>query len=159
MLSLGLSILLDPLSGCCLPSLAIALPLRCNGHFLSILGIGRLEDSKNGLDDKLGVQGGDPILLDSLGADLSRVSLYTGVVDLGDELDLGWLEGVVVRKVKVDGESSSDERCSLGSIDMDIPDHYVVLGGSNLNSGDRSSVQVRQLFIDSSSFPCHFISK
>ena len=132
--SLWLSVLLDPFGSSSLPGVLVALPLLSNCNFLSVLGVGCLEHSKNGLDNELGIQGGHPVLIDSLSTNLAGVSLYARVVNLGDEPDLRGLEGVVVREVKVDGEDSTDERCAFGAINLDVPDHNIVLCGLDHDS-------------------------
>ena len=142
--SLGLGISLHPLSGSSFPSIAVALPLLSDAHFLGVLGIRGLHDSQDGLDHKLSVQGGHPIGVDSLGADLTGVCLYARVVNLGDELDLRGLEGIVVCEVEVDCEFAADERCAFGSIDVDVPNHDVVLSGLDRHTWDRLSRQVTE---------------
>ena len=128
--------MLRPLSRCGFPLVAIALPHLGNGHLLSILGIGGPQHSENGLDHELGVEGGHPVLVDSLRADLSRVRLYARVVDLRHELNLGGLEGIVVRKVQVHGEAAANEGGRVGSLNMDVPDHNICLGGLDFHSWD-----------------------
>lgn len=64
-------------------------------HFLSdfgfqgVVGVGVLEEGDQALDDVLGVEGGDPVGLNSLGADFASVLLDVGVVDSGLEEGLG----------------------------------------------------------------------
>ena len=135
--SLWLSVLLDPLGGGCLPCIVVALPLLSNAHLLSVLCIRRLHDGENSLDDELCVKGGHPVCVNGLSANLTRVCLYARVVDLRNELDLGWLEGIVVCEVQVDGVSSANEGSSLGAIDVNVPNHHVVLSGLNRDTWDR----------------------
>lgn len=98
-MSLRLGVLLDPLGCGGFPLVAVVLPDLGDRHLLGVLGVGRFHDGEDGLDHELGVERGHPILVDSLRANLPSVRLDTWMVDFGDELDLGWLEGVVVREV------------------------------------------------------------
>ena len=107
--------------------IAIVLPHLCNRHLLSVFCIWRLHDSKNGLNDKLSIESRHPVLVDSLRANLTSVRLDTWMVDLRDELDLGRLEWIVVREVEVYCESATDEWCALGALNVNVPDHHIVL--------------------------------
>ena len=111
---------------------------------MGVLGVWGLHHSQDGLDHKLSVQGGHPIGVDSLGADLTSVCLYARVVNLGHELDLRGLEGVVVCEIEVDSEFATNERCAFGSIDVDVPNHDVVLSRLDRHSWDRGSRQVTE---------------
>ena len=117
--------------------IAIVLPHLCNRHLLSVFCIWRLHDSKNGLNDKLSIESRHPVLVDSLRANLTSVRLDTWMVDLRDELDLGRLEWIVVREVEVYCESASDERRALRSLNVDVPDHNIVLSWYNCDAIDR----------------------
>ena len=121
-----------------------ALPHLSDSHLLCILGIRRLQHGEDGLDDELSVQGWHPVLVDRLRADFSRVRLHARVVNLGHELDLRWLEGVVVREVQVDLELASDEGGTLGSVNDDVPDGHVILRGVDSHSCDWGTIQVAQ---------------
>ena len=142
-----MGILGDPLGRGSLPLCFIALPLLGNGDLLSVLSIWCLHERQDGLNDKLGVQGGHPVLIDGLRANLASVRLYTWMVDLGHELDLGWLEGIVVREVKVHCEATSDERSALGAVDVHIPDHHVVFSGLNRGTWDGSFRQITKFLV------------
>ena len=142
-----LSVLGGPLGGGGLPLAVTALPDLSDGHLLRILGIGRLQHSQDGFDHKLSVQGGNPVLVDRLCADFTSVGLHARVVNLGHELDLGWLEGVVVGEVQVHLEVAADEGSSLGSIKHNIPDGNVVLRGVNGHAWDWGTRQVAQFLL------------
>ena len=129
--------MLNPFGSCGLPLVAITLPHLCNCHFLGVLGVWRLHDSEDGLNDKLSIESGDPVLVDSLRANLTSVRLHAWVVNFRDELDLGRLERVVVREIEVYCESAADEWCALGALDMNVPDHHVVLSWLNLDAVNR----------------------
>ena len=129
--------MLNPFGSCGLPLVAITLPHLCNCHFLSVLGVWRLHDSEDGLNDKLSIESGDPVLVDSLRANLTSVRLHAWVVNFRDELDLGRLERVVVREIEVYCESAADEWCALGTLDMNVPDHHVVLSWLNFDAVNR----------------------
>ena len=129
--------MLNPFGSCGLPLVAITLPHLCNCHFLSVLGVWCLHDSEDGLNDKLSIESGDPVLVDSLRANLTSVRLHAWVVNFRDELDLGRLERVVVREIEVYCESAADEWCTLGALDMNVPDHHVVLSWLNLDAVNR----------------------
>ena len=143
--SLRLRVLLRPLSGGGFPRAAIALPHLGNGHLLGILGIGGPQHSQDGLNDELRVQGGHPVLVDSLRADLACVRLYTWMVDLGHKLDLGGLKRIVVREVQVDGEAATNEGGRIRSINVDVPDHHVCFGGLDSHAWDGGTCQVAKL--------------
>ena len=145
--SLRLSILLHPLGSGRLPSVTVALPLLSDGHLLSILRVWCLHHGEDGFNDEFSIQGGNPVLVDSLRADLASVRLHARVVDLGDELDLGWLEGVVVSEVQVDCESATNEGSALRSLNVDVPDHNIILGGLNRHSRDRCTCKVSKFLV------------
>jgi hypothetical protein len=67
----------------------------CDVNFLGILVGGVSESSQHKVDNVAGRLGGDPTSLESLSADTSFLA-YIGVVNLGDKLDLGGLEGEIV---------------------------------------------------------------
>ncbi len=56
--------------------------------FKWVVSVGVSQQGHDTLDDKLGVQSGDPVVLDGLGADLTGVLLYVRVEDLGLEQNL-----------------------------------------------------------------------
>ena len=120
-------VLLNPIGSCGLPLVAITLPHLCDCHFLGVLRVWCLHDSEDSLNDKLSIESGDPVLVDSLRANLASVRLHAWVVDFRDELDLGRLERVVVREVEVYCESAADEWCALGALNVNVPDHHIVL--------------------------------
>ena len=145
--SLRLSILLHPLGSGRLPSVTVALPLLSDGHLLSILRVWCLHHGEDGFNDEFSIQGGNPVLVDSLRADLASVRLHARVVDLGDELDLGWLEGVVVSEVQVDCESSTNEGSALRPLNMDVPDHNIIFGRRDFDSWDGCTREVAKLLV------------
>ena len=138
----GLCILLNPLSGCGFPCATVTLPLLSDAHFLGILCIWGSQYGKNGLNYEFGVQSWHPVRVDSLRADLTGISLYSRMVDFGDELDLGCLERVVVCEVEVDSEATSHKRCGFRSLDVNVPDHDIILGGLNGDSWDWLSCKI-----------------
>ena len=64
------------------------------------------------------------------------------MVDFGDELDLGSLERVVVREVEVHSEATSHKRSGFGSLDVNVPDHDIILSGLNGDSWDWLSCKI-----------------
>ena len=145
--SLWLSILLDPFGCGGLPLVTIVLPDLGDCHLLCVLRIRCLHDREDGLNDEFSVQSGHPILVDSLRANLTRVRLDARVVDFRDELDLGWLEWIVIREVEIDCEFTSDEWCALRSINVDVPDHDIVFRGYDLDTIDRCTCKVAQFLL------------
>ena len=140
-----LSVLLDPFSCSGLPSAPAGLPLLSNRDLLCVLRRWVFHYGQDGLYDELCVESGHPVRVNGLRANLASVRLHTWVVNLRDELDLGWLEWVVVREIQVDCEAASDEGGSLGAVDVYIPDHDIVLGGFDRHTWNRLSCQVAQL--------------
>ncbi len=136
--------MLNPLSGGGLPCATVALPLLSNAHFLGILCIWRPQNCKNGLNYEFSVQSWHPVRVDSLRADLTSVGFYTGMVDFGDEFDLWCLEGVVVCKVEVNSEATSNKRSSFRSLDVNVPDHDIVLSGLDGDSWDWLSSKITE---------------
>ena len=114
---------------------------------MSVLSVGGLHDGQDGLNDKLCIQGGNPVLVDGLRANLAGIGLYAGMVDLRHELDLGGLEGVVVREIEVDGELASNEGSTIGAVNLDVPDSDVVFSGLNDHSWDRCTCQITQFLV------------
>ena len=104
---------------------------------MGVLGIWCFHDGEDGLDHELRIERGHPILVDSLRANLPSVRLDARMVDFGDELDLGRLEGVVVGEVEVYCEFAPDEGSALRSVNVNVPHHHVVLRGYNLDAIDR----------------------
>ena len=146
--SVVLSILLYPLGSGGLPLRPVALHELSDCDLLRVLGCGRLQHSKNGFNDEFRVQSGDPLLLDSLRANLASVCLHAGVVNLCDELDLRRLEGIVVGEVEVDHELAANEGCSLGAVDRDVPDHNIILGGVDRDTINWLPSQIAELLIN-----------
>ena len=130
-------VLLNPIGSCGLPLVAITLPHLCDCHFLGVLRVWCLHDSEDGLNDKLSIESGDPVLVDSLRANLASVRLHAWMVDFRDELDLGGLERVVVREVKVYYESTADKWCALRTLNVNVPDHDIILSWHNIDTTDR----------------------
>ena len=62
------------------------------------------------LNDKIGVKGWHPAVLDGLSANLSIVSLDVGVIDLCNKLHLWAFEGIVVAKIDFHGKLAADVR-------------------------------------------------
>ena len=114
---------------------------------MGILSVGGLEHSQDGLNDKLSIQGGDPVLVDCLRANFASVGLDARVVNLSHELDLGGLERVVVREVQVHRELAADEWSAFRSVDDHVPDCDVVLRWLNRDSSDWCAVQVAKLLV------------
>ena len=139
-----MSVLGGPLGGGGLPLAVVGLPDLSNGNLLGVLGVGGLQHSQDGLDHELSVQGGHPVGINRLRADLAGVRLHTRVVNLRHELDLRGLERVVVREVKVHRELATDERSSLRTVDDHVPDCHVVFSRLNLDASDRGSVEVTE---------------
>ena len=135
--SLRLRVLLNPVGGCSFPLVAITLPHLSDCHLLRVLGVWCLHNSEDGLNDEFSVESGDPVLVDGLSANLTRVRLDAWMVDFCDELDLGRLERVVVREVEVDCKFAADEWCALGAINVNVPDHNVILSRHNRDSCNR----------------------
>ena len=154
--SLRLGILLDPFGCGGLPLVTTVLPDLSDCHLLRVLRIRCLHDGKDGLNDEFSVESGHPILVDSLRANLTCVRLDARVVDFRDELDLGWLEGIVVREVEINCEFTSDEWCALRSINVDIPDHDIVLCGYNLDAIDRCTCKVTQFLLSDKERPMNY---
>ena len=109
---------------------------------MGVLSIGCLHQREDGLDHELRIQSGYPVLLNGLRADLSSVGFHARVIDLGDELDLGRLEGIVVREVKVNGEASTDKGSALRTLNLHVPDHHIILSGLDGDACDWSLGQV-----------------
>ena len=80
---------------------AVVAPLVGDIQLQGVVSVGRLEEGDEGLDEELGVLRGDPVVLDGLRADLTRVLLDVRVVDLRQELYLRTLERVLVSEVHV----------------------------------------------------------
>ena len=145
--SLGLGVLLHPLGCGGLPCVTVALPCLRDAHLLCILCIRRFHDSQDGLNDKFSVESWNPVLVDGLRANLTCVRLHAGMVDLGHELDLGWLEWIVVSKVKVDSESTANEGGALWTFDVDVPNHHVILSGLDSDAWDWCTCQITQFLV------------
>ncbi len=75
-------------------------------------------------------------------ADLTGVSFYSRMVDFGYEFDLGGLERVVVCKVEVHSEATSHKGSGFGSLDVNVPDHDIILGRLNGDSWDWLSFKI-----------------
>ena len=129
--------MLDPFGCGGFPLVSVVLPHLCNRHLLGVFRVWRLHDCKNGLNDEFSIESGHPVLVDSLRANLASVCLDARVIDLRDKLDLGWLERVVVREVKVYSEHAADKWCALRALNVNVPDHDIVLGWHNLDTCDR----------------------
>ena len=143
--SVAAGVLLDPLGSSGLPRSAIALHDLSDLNLLCVFSRRSLHHGKDGFNHELGIESGDPLLIDGLRADLASVCLYAGVVDLRDELYLGRLERIVVREVEVDDKLSTDERSAFWAIDGDVPDHDIVLGGCDRDQRDRLTSQIAEL--------------
>ena len=89
------------LSGLLVEERAVGAPLLCDLHLEWVVSVWSFEERNQGFDEVLGVLRGHPIVLDGLSANLPGVLLDVGVVDLGQELDLGAFERVLVSEVHV----------------------------------------------------------
>ena len=145
--SLRLRVLLNPVGSCGFPLVAITLPHLRDCHFLGVLCVWCLHDSEDGLNDKLSIESGDPVLVDSLRANLASVRLHAWMVDFCDELDLGRLERVVVREVEVYCESAANKWRALGPLNVNVPDHHVVFSWLNSYTCNRRTCQVTQFLV------------
>ena len=84
-------------------------------------------------------------MIDGQRADLSSVGFHTRVIDLGDKLDLGRLEGVIVREVQVDGEDATTEGSALRTLNHHVPDHNIFLSRHDFDTCNRCLFQVAKL--------------
>ena len=139
--------MLDPFGCGGFPLVSVVLPHLCNRHLLGVFRVWRLHDCENGLNDEFSIESGHPVLVDSLRANLASVCLDARMIDLRDELDLGWLERVVVREVEVYCESATNEWRALRSLNVNVPDHDIVLSWHDFNAINRRTCQVTQLLI------------
>ena len=84
--------------------------LSRNFCLLWVVMVGVSNQLHKHLDDKIGVKGWYPTVLDGLSANFSVVGLDVGVIDLCNKLHLWALEGIVVAKIDFHGELSAGVR-------------------------------------------------
>ena len=81
--------------------------LSRNFCLLWVVMVGVSNQLHKHLDDKIGVKGWHPTVLDGLSANFSVVGLDVGVIDLCNKLHLWALEGIVVTKIDFHGKLSA----------------------------------------------------
>ena len=81
--------------------------LSGNFRLLWVVMVGVSNQLHKHLDDKIGVKGWHPTVLDGLSANFSVVGLDVGVIDLCNKLHLWALEGIVVTKIDFYGKLSA----------------------------------------------------
>ena len=124
------------------------------------LSVGIRDQLHQHFDDEVGVEGGHPAILNSLRANLARLRLDIGVVNLGHELHVRALEGVVVAEVDVDDEGAALVRRARRPLYLHIPVHNTVLHQVDGDSGHWVAIHIVELLRQPLLLPrlCHLFS-
>jgi len=119
-------ILLAPFSGSSFISRFIGLVDMGDFGNKWIIGVGVSQQRADGQQNLGDGQGGTPLILQDIQADAS-VGIYVGVIDSGDEVDLGGLERIVGGEMNVQEEDTSGIRTVIRSHDGGLPMELVLL--------------------------------
>lgn len=131
----SLSIGVCKFSSLCRKALVIFLEQFCDLSLKWVVSVRVLQQGHQRLNDKLGIQSGDPRILNGLSADLTGVLLDVGMEDLGLEENLRSLKRVIVAEVYVHYKLSTLVGSVRGANYSRVP-----LGKSITYKGDRDTL-------------------
>ena len=121
-----LGVLLGPVLGVLVELGTISLVDLGDLRLKGVLEVGIREEVADDREDVDDAKLRAPLLGDDVHADLS-VGGHVGVVDFGEDLDLGRDEGVLAGDLKLHGEDSTLVRSCLGAVDLGTPLEDVVI--------------------------------
>lgn len=122
--------------------------------FLRRLPIGIRDQLNQHFYDEVCVERWHPAILDSLCADLPGLGLDVGMVDLGDELHVGALEGIVVAEVHIDNEGAALVWRACRPLYLDIPVDDAILHQVDGDSRHWIAIHIIQLLRQPLLLPC-----
>jgi hypothetical protein len=147
--SFGGGVLDRPLGGLSLVLVVVALEFEGGVGVQSVVCVGRLDNGKNRLDDKVSAESGNPCCVNCLSADLTSLVIDVGVIDFGDELDLWRFEGIVVVEVEVHNKLATDEGSLFGAVDNQVPVEKVVVHDLDFNARNSRCHEILVLLVTS----------
>lgn len=138
----------SPFTSSALVSLTVGLVQVGNLGYERVIGIWVSEHGADREQDLGDGKRGTPLIPENVETD-AAVAVNVGVVDLGGERDLGWLEGVVGREGDGKEEDTTGVRRVTGAHDCCLPLEHVVAGRTSGAGGGRITAEIGELLVDS----------